>query len=338
MAMQSSTTQPIEELLYFCDDPQGISLVTWKDLPKDFWERIRDLQRLDTRWNWRIVFFYALWGLCGLILLENPNWVISLVCTFVAGWCIYGVPGLMHESSHSLLSKNRSTNRWLGFLSGLPGLVSISAYRSIHSYHHAHTRTSGDPDSIEDSAPKSLPLVVAYFIVLFFGIYVYIVTVAVNGFKKASSRVRRKILVEYALIIATLGGAFALFPAHAVTQVWVLPLLVAAQLTNIRGLAEHGMTTGGNPFINTRTVISNKVVSFFMCNLNYHLEHHLFPGVPCYNLPELHRLLKHIYPAVAASVYRSYTSFLIDFFHVSARGIIPNVRLVPRHVREEFCG
>jgi fatty acid desaturase len=26
-------------------------------------------------------------------------------------------------------------------------------------------------------------------------------------------------------------------------------------------------------------------------NVNYHLEHHLYPGVPFYNLPELHKAL-----------------------------------------------
>ena len=326
------------ELLYFCDNPRDVATISRKDLPRETWDVIRSLQQLDTRWNWRILFFYALWAVCSTVLLSTNLWFIQLACTIVSGFCIFGVPGMMHESSHSLLSKNASVNRWLGFVSGLPGLVSISAYRSIHSYHHAHTRSADDPDSIEDSTPKSLPLVAGYFIVLFFGIYVYIVTVAINGYKKASPALRAQILTEYGLIVAIIGGTFAAFPARAVVLTWVYPLLVAAQLTNVRGLAEHGMTTGGNPFVDTRTVISNRVVAFFMCNLNYHLEHHLFPGIPCYNLPKLHKLLETTYPTVAASVYRSYTAFLGDFFHVVAKGIVPNVRLIPRHVREEFCG
>ena len=328
----------VQRQIYFCEEPKAVATFSRKDLPGDVREKIRELQRLDTRWNWRILFFYALWALCGLILFRSPHWTVQVICTVVSGFCIYGAPGMMHESSHSLLSRNPSVNRWLGFVSGLPGLVSISAYRSVHTFHHAHTRSPEDPDSIEDSAPKSLPLVGAYLVVLFFGIYVYIITVAVNGYRRAARNVRAQILVEYGLIVATIGGAFVAFPSRAVVDIWVYPLLVAAQLTNIRGLAEHGMTTTGNPFIDTRTVISNKVVAFFMCNLNYHLEHHLFPGIPCYNLPKLHRLLEDIYPTVAASVYPSYTAFLSDFFRVVAKGIVPNVRLVPSHVREEFCG
>jgi fatty acid desaturase len=43
--------------------------------------------------------------------------------------------------------------------------------------------------------------------------------------------------------------------------------------------------------MHTRTVTSNRVVSILMCNLNYHLEHHTFPGIPWYHLPLLHGLL-----------------------------------------------
>ena len=335
--MELTETRPIGELLYFCDSPEAISLITRKDLPKEIWETVRKLQQLDTWWNWRILFFYVLWGLSGWILLLNIHFAVNLFCILVNGCCIYGIPGLMHESSHSLLSKNVFVNRWLGFISGLPGLVSITAYRSIHSYHHAHTSTDDDPDSIENSAPKSLPIVVAYLIVLFLGIYVYIVTTAINGYKKGSPTIRKDILVEYTLIASVVLGMFLLYPSSAVVHVWVFPLLIAAQLTNIRGIAEHGMTTGGNPFINTRTVISNRAVSFFMCNLNYHLEHHLFPGIPWYHLPAVHRLLQDEYRKTGSSVYRSYMSFLLDFFRTTRSGLVLNVRLLPAHIRDELC-
>ncbi len=34
---------------------------------------------------------------------------------------------------------------------------------------------------------------------------------------------------------------------------------------------------------------------FAYINSNYHLEHHYFPGVPCYRLPELQRSLEPFY-------------------------------------------
>ncbi len=38
----------------------------------------------------------------------------------------------------------------------------------------------------------------------------------------------------------------------------------------------------------TRTVLVNPVFRFLYLNMNYHVEHHMFPAVPYYNLPELH--------------------------------------------------
>ena len=36
---------------------------------------------------------------------------------------------------------------------------------------------------------------------------------------------------------------------------------------------------------------------FLYWQMNYHTEHHMYAGVPCYNLPKLHRLIKPQMPA-----------------------------------------
>ena len=41
----------------------------------------------------------------------------------------------------------------------------------------------------------------------------------------------------------------------------------------------------------TRTVYLNKLLSFLNWNMNYHIEHHLYPSVPFYNLSKLNRLI-----------------------------------------------
>ncbi|MBM2841879.1 MAG: fatty acid desaturase, partial [Bacteroidetes bacterium] len=78
-------------------------------------------------------------------------------------------------------------------------------------------------------------------------------------------------------------------------------------------------------------------VSFLMCNINYHLEHHLYPGVPWYNLPKLHRLLQQDYRKAGSSVYTSYTIFMLDTFRAIKAGAVPGKRLIPNHLREELC-
>ena len=100
-------------------------------------------------------------------------------------------------------------------------------------------------------------------------------------------------------------------------------MAVAAGIVNVRGWSEHMLTRPGHPLTHTRTVTSNGVVRFFMCNLNYHLEHHLFPGIPWYNLPRVHALLQDDYARAAASVYRSYVVFLWDALRVGVHGHAP---------------
>lgn len=322
--------------IYDCNNPQLGARIERKNLPRKTLNDIRMLHRLDVRYNWFALLFTLLWGIAAYTMLVVDSILIQIACFIIIACCITALPILMHEACHSLLSKNRNVNRWLGFLCGLPGLVAVSAYRSIHLVHHATTKTSEDPDNIEVSA-KSVPLVIVYYVVLFIGIYIYIFTVPIVGYQKAKQELRKYILVEYGLLLAVVMLLFYLFPAKIILAVWIYPLLLAAQLSNVRGLAEHGMTTGGNAFTDTRTVVSNRFVSFFMCNLNYHLEHHLFPGIPWYRLPEVHRLLQEEYRRSGSSVYRSYTRFLLDFFRVTLKGVVPNVRLIPAHIREEIC-
>jgi fatty acid desaturase len=336
--MDAPLEQTIDTQIYFCDNPSEISILSRKDLPGDVWDKVRQLQNLDTRKNWRILFFYGLWAAAGWIAFESSGFIPNVFAVIVMALCVNGLPILMHDACHVLLSKNVRINRWLGFVCGLPGLVAVSAYRSIHSLHHKDTRTPDDPDDIERNASQSFPLVLIYYAVLFIGVYIYIGTVAAVGYKRAHRSMRQDIVVEYLLMAAIVALAFVAFSPVAVLKVWILPLLIAAQLANVRGISEHGLTTGGNPFTNSRTVISNKFVSFFMCNLNYHLEHHLFPGVPYYNLPKLHELISDIYLKTGSSVYRSYTLFLIDFFRTTWKGLVPNARLIPRDIREGICG
>jgi fatty acid desaturase len=322
--------------IYGCDRSIA-ELLKRRSIPREEVEAIRRLHRLDERYNWMIVFFFAMWICAGWLVLTVENIVLEAIGYFLIACSINGLPTFMHEACHSTLFKNKMLNRWVGFLCGLPGLVSVSAYRSIHLVHHSTTKTEKDPDNIENSARKSIPLVFVYYVVLLAGIYIYILTVPFIGFQKAQARVKSAIVLEYVLLLSIYAGAFILIPFGVILHVWIIPLLIAGQLSNVRGLAEHGLTSSGNEFIDTRTVVSNRFVRFMMCNLNYHLEHHLFPGIPWYNLASVHSLLEEEYRKAGSSVYRSYFKFLGDFIRTTLHGVIPGVRMIPAHIREEVC-
>ena len=58
------------------------------------------------------------------------------------------------------------------------------------------------------------------------------------------------------------------------------------------GLLQHGGLADNvtDHRLNSRTVYMNPVSRFLYLNMNYHVEHHMFPMVPYYALPRLHEL------------------------------------------------
>ena len=62
--------------------------------------------------------------------------------------------------------------------------------------------------------------------------------------------------------------------------------------------------------LNTRTVHLNPVFSFLYINMNYHIEHHMFPMVPYHALPRLHEEMKPYCPAPYKGVVDTYREII----------------------------
>ena len=45
-------------------------------------------------------------------------------------------------------------------------------------------------------------------------------------------------------------------------------------------------------FENTRTTFTNRAIRFLAWNMPYHAEHHAYPAVPFYKLPDFHELAR----------------------------------------------
>jgi fatty acid desaturase len=62
--------------------------------------------------------------------------------------------------------------------------------------------------------------------------------------------------------------------------------------------------------LNTRTVLMNPVFNFLYMNMNYHIEHHMFPMVPFYALPKLHDLIRDQCPKPYANLRQAYAEII----------------------------
>jgi fatty acid desaturase len=110
----------------------------------------------------------------------------------------------------------------------------------------------------------------------------------------------------------------AIYAAAILAAVWmgsILPLMVIG-LPRLYGAWHHVMTGllqhGGlaedvtDHRLNSRTVLMNPVSRFIYWNMNYHVEHHMFPMVPYHRLPELHAMIRHDLPAPTPSILAGY--------------------------------
>jgi fatty acid desaturase len=268
---------------------------------------IRALHELNPLWNFKIVGLLLLW-LVGLYV--SLTWT-PLPGVFLSTCGLLGMAILMHDSAHHLLARSSAWNRWLGFLCGAPALISATAYRYNHTTHHAVTGTDEDPGDLVGSAKRArLPLGRLVLIVLLLGTVLVIPDIARGGYRKADATGRRQILQEYALIAAGLLLALSLSPWPVLLYGWLLPFVFGSLANNLRSLAEHTFTDRTDSLRNARTMMGSRWVNFVQSNVNYHWEHHLFPGVPWYHLPALHRLLAPVRNEIAPPTAGGYLAWL----------------------------
>jgi fatty acid desaturase len=99
----------------------------------------------------------------------------------------------------------------------------------------------------------------------------------------------------------------------------VLPALLIVTPRFYGGFAPHFFNTTQHAGLredirdhrqNTRTFHTNPIFSFLYMNMNYHIEHHMFPMVPFHALPALHEQIKDQCPSAYPSVWATYRDFI----------------------------
>jgi fatty acid desaturase len=149
------------------------------------------------------------------------------------------------------------------------------------------------------------------------GCFLYILLIPLLAWRRGSPRERLHILQEYAVLGAVWAAVFTALPFPLLLRAWLMPLIVVAYMTQFRGFTQHGITDPSDPLLASRSIHPGPVVRFLVLNENYHLEHHLYPEIPSYNLRRLHLLLHDRLPHSVTGA--SYSGFLARFFRASLR-------------------
>ncbi|MBS0537735.1 MAG: fatty acid desaturase family protein [Proteobacteria bacterium] len=219
-----------------------------------------------------------------------PNVFTFLLAVMVIGGRQLGLAILMHDAAHGLLFRDRRLNDGVStWLCAAPVFTTLVLYRPYHLKHHRHTQQAEDPDlGLSAAFPitrKSLWRKVVRDLT------------GQTAFTRRREQFRAGIAVREGLIANAVlwAGLAALGYWWLYPVLWLLPLATWYQLVSrLRNIAEHAVVPDNDdPLRNTRTTYANPLVRLMVAPywVNYHLEHHLFMFVPCWRLPEAHRLL-----------------------------------------------
>jgi fatty acid desaturase len=267
-------------------------------------QELRDFSRISaTRACFHIIGEWLL--IVGTISLVQRFWSPWLYIAAVAfiGARQHALMILMHDGVHRRLFCDRRVNDWVSeIVLAWPNLVSARAYRRNHFAHHRYLNTPQDPDWARrqgDNAwlfPKKASELAKLMLRDVSGLNALRLLALARSLMTSDVDVSRGFLVArygfYVVLLALIVWAHGL---GLLLMYWFVPLFTwLIFIFRIRSIAEHSAIESCSPaYAGTRTTVIGVIERIFVApkNVSYHLEHHFFPSVPFYRLPELHRVL-----------------------------------------------
>jgi fatty acid desaturase len=278
-------------------------------------------RRSDARGALRIIGHFAAMGATGFgVWLALGNWWLLVPAMAVHGATIVTMFAPMHECVHKTAFKSPWLNDAVGWVAGALAFYNFTYYRRFHSWHHRYTQEPKRDPELAERRPRSLAGYLVHVSGLPFWLdrprdLAALALARMGGMDYIPPHARRTIAwsvrAQLGLYLAVAAVSLAAGSAAAV-WFWFLPALLAQPLLRAMLIVEHtGCTHDANGLTNTRTTLASLPVRFLMWNMPFHAEHHLYPSIPFFRLPEAHQRLRsafaHVapgYPAANAEVIR----------------------------------
>lgn len=241
-----------------------------------------------------------------------PAWTtFSLV--FLHGTIAAFMINAVHELGHGTVFTKRWQNRFFCKVFAFLGIINDETFQESHIRHHRYTLHP--PDDLEVVLP--IKLMVRHFLLSAFinfkDLYYtpkWVMQKALGKFEgeweetlfPESDPKKRKAPVQWARVL--LFGHGLILAGGLLSGYWIVPLLVTG--SRFYGgwlffLCNNTQHIGLRDFVPDfrlccRTFTLNPVFQFLYWHMNFHTEHHMYAAVPCYRLPQLHRLIRHDLP------------------------------------------
>ena len=233
-----------------------------------------------------------------------PSWLC--VPLFAVYGVLYGSGGdsRWHECGHGTAFKTLWKNNAVYQLACFMMIRNPVVWRWSHARHHTDTIIVGrDPEIITMRPPDLIRVGLSFFGILDVPQALMTMLRYAAGRLNAEEKdfipeseqpkvfgVARIWTVIYAATIAACFWSWSILPLMLIG----LPRMYGAWHHVMTGLTQHiGLAEDVlDHRLNCRTVYINPFSRFVYWNMNYHVEHHMFPMVPYYALPALHEEMR----------------------------------------------
>ena len=316
--------------------------------------RMKELMRRSDR---RGLIDYGIW----LALLSGCGaW---LVTAWDSWWAVpaavfYGIfygscaDSRWHECAHGTVFKSRRLNELFYHLASFMALKNPYLWRWSHTRHHTDTIIVGRDPEIAYPRPPSLWGIIANLLYLKTGMHELsrMLRLAAGSlsddqkeFLIESERPKAFLTsrIHLAIHLTIVGLAIGLGSWLPVMLVG-LPYFYGSWLHHVLATTQHAGLAEDVPDhrLNSRTVHLNPFFRFVYSNMNYHVEHHMFPMVPFHALPALHEEIKADCPRAYPGVIAAYREILPALWrqqrdpHYHVRRLLPEgANPTPNHLR-----
>lgn len=261
----------------------------------------------------------ALAGGAAVHAAANWPWWSVIIALFAYGTTTSFAINAVHELVHKCVFRTQWLNQFFVRVFSFLGWINFEHFYASHMRHHQYTLHQ--PDDLEVTLPIKV-LTQHFFKYTFFNLLAIRWQVknscrlACGNFEgaweatmfpenepeKALPTIRwaRFLLIGHATVIAV-----SLVMAWLFSPLWLMALVLitlnqtyGSSLQFLCNNTQHiGLQDEVPDFRQCcRTFTVNPLVQFLYWHMNYHIEHHMYAAVPCYNLGTLHRAIKHELP------------------------------------------
>jgi fatty acid desaturase len=265
-------------------------------------DQMRDLHRKQPARHLVVAMRqFALLAVATWVLIRFDNPFIWIPVAFVQGFTVFNFTVLLHEVVHHTIFERRrpALERALGFLYAIPSGISASQFTRWHLDHHAELGSDEDDPKRRHLSPKvnARWYKLLYCTPALFPIYFRAARRESSTYPPALQRAiagERKLSMAFHL--SALGLIWYLFGFYAAARASIIPVFFIFPIAfTLNRLGQHYDIDPTDPAKWGTLMRGHWFWDFAFLNSNYHLEHHYFPGVPFYRLPEVQRALVPFY-------------------------------------------